>query len=335
MRHFNSTIVLGLIQCTVRSLRSTFRLCMWFVPVVQCCISPHNTSKHNVSEYNLLFYGHTVVTSHDERMGSRTVIISPAISGSAHPSITTLSLNFNPSAKLVINSFLVADYAVSSTWSVYTTLGQTVSIISLTNQTKLFSVDDALSNINFPLSVNGGTFLFGNAYTFRLSVSPMDDLQSVAFSEITLTANSAPTSGYIVSSPTNGSALVTQFLLSSPSWTANVANFPLSYTYSYQLFTASPYLTIAASSLRASTVTTLPAGLLTQKFTLTLQTLVTDIYLSFSTATTPVRVKSISTTNVSQILTSSLASAFAVSNINFAVQTVNNVSTPFWDFRFL
>ena len=233
------------------------------------------------------------------------------------------------------NSFLVADYAVSSTWSVYTTLGQTVSIISLTNQTKLFSVDDALSNINFPLSVNGGTFLFGNAYTFRLSVSPMDDLQSVAFSEITLTANSAPTSGYIVSSPTNGSALVTQFLLSSPSWTANVANFPLSYTYSYQLFTASPYLTIAASSLRASTVTTLPAGLLTQKFTLTLQTLVTDIYLSFSTATTPVRVKSISTTNVSQILTSSLASAFAVSNINFAVQTVNNVSTPFWDFRFL
>ena len=267
-----------------------------------------------------------VVTSHDKRTGSRTVVISPAISGSAHPSITTLSLNFNPSAKLVLNSFLSADYAVFSTWSIYTTLGQTVSIISLTNQSKLFSVDDALSNINFPLSISGGTFLGGNAYTFRLTVSPTDDSHSLAFSEITLTANSAPTSGHIVSSPTNGSALVTQFLLSSPGWTADAASFPLSYAYSYKLFSTSPYLTIAASSLRASTVTALPAGLLTQKYTLTLQTQVADIYMSFNTAIASVKVTPTTTANVSEILASYLASASATGNINLAVQAINNVS---------
>lgn len=301
-------------------------------------MSSNATSVVSVSQGKMslgVVYAFTVVVhSEDMRTDSESVMISPVVSGSAPPTITTVINKFNPSSKLVLNSFLSASYAVTSTWSVYTGLGQILSITSLTNQSRSFTAADALSKINFPLSVDGGIFSGGNVYTFRLTVSPADNLQGTSFSEITLTANLAPSSGNIVSSPTNGSALVTQFLLFCPGWTADASSFPLSYGFSYSLYAASASLTLAASSLRAFTITALPSGLLAEKFMLTLQTKVTDIYFSFSTATTPVRVAPAVTTNVSQILTVSLATAFATGNINMAIQTVNNVSILFYAARF-
>ena len=59
---------------------------------------------------------------------------------------------------------------------------------------------------------------------------------------------------------------------------------------------------------------------------LTLKTQITDIYLSFSTTTTTARVTLSAATNLSNILTASLTSAFATGDVNFAIQTVNNVS---------
>ena len=126
---------------------------------------------------------------------------------------------------------------------------------------------------------------------------------------------------YIVSSPTNGSALATQFTVSSPGWTADAASFPLSYAFSYRIFGASTNLTIAVSSLRPHTTTMLPAG------EIILQTQVTDIYLTLAVATTNVLVTPApALSTVSHILKTSLTIAFAVGDINLAIQTVNNVS---------
>ena len=136
----------------------------------------------------------------------------------------------------------------------------------------------------------------------------------------TLTANLAPTSGHIVSSPTIGSALVTQFTVSSPGWTTDTASFTLSYAFSYRLFRTSTNLTIAVSSVRPHTTTTLPAGVIV------LQTQVTDIYLTMAVAMTNVSVTPAPAVIVSHILSASLATAFAAGNINLAVQAVNNVS---------
>ena len=191
---------------------------------------------------------------------------------------------------------------------------------------KSFSAQDASAQINFPLSVNGGIFFGGNADTFRMTVSPTDSSQIKTFTEITLAANAAPTSGKILVSPANGTALVTQFLMSSPGWAADASSYPLSYAFSYRLSTAAAYLTIAASSLRAFTTTMLPAGPLSEGNMLTLKTQITDIYLSFSTTTTTARVTLSAATNLSNILTASLTSAFATGDVNFAIQTVNNVS---------
>ena len=274
-----------------------------------------------------VIYAYTVVvTSLDLRSATKTVVVTPILSGSAQLSITSSFTRFNPASKLVLSGYIDANFSVISAWSVATALGVAVPITSLTTQVKTFSAIDAATNVNFPLSVGGGIFSGGTAYTFRLTATAVADSSKIAYTELILTANSPPTSGYISSTPTSGNALVTQFLISSPGWTTDAANFPLSYGFTYRLSSASAYLTVAASSLRAFTTTTLPAGLITQNSNLTLQTIVTDLFLSFSTATTPVHVTFSATTNVSHILTSTLSTAFAIGDVNLALQTVNNVS---------
>ena len=119
---------------------------------------------------------------------------------------------------------------------------------------------------------------------------------------------------------TRGNALATQFTVLSPGWTTDAASFPLSYAFSYGMFGTSTNLTIAVSSVRPHTTTTLPTG------AIVLQTQVTDIYLTLAIATTNVVVTPASAVNLSQIWESSSATAFAVGNINLAIQTVNNVS---------
>ena len=266
-------------------------------------------------------YAFTVlVLSNDNRSDSQTIFVSPSI-GSTQVSITSSFLRFNPSAKLVLESSIAADYAATFTWSVLTVLGAPVNITSLTHQSILFPGSDVLNAISFPLSVIGGIFPPGKAYIFRLTASPTGDAANTTFSQITLTANSAPTSGYIVSSPTNGSALVTQFTVSSPGWTTDAASFPLSYAFSYRMLGTSTNLTIAVSSVRPYTTTMLAAG------EITLQTHVTDIYYTLAVAMTNVAVTSAPALNfVSHVLNASLATAFAAGNINLAIQTVNNVS---------
>ena len=263
-----------------------------------------------------------VVQSKDNRSDSRTTFVSPTL-GTAQLSITSSFIRFNPSAKLVLQSSITADYAVNFTWSVFSASGVPVSVPSLTLKSILFPGSSALSPINFPFSVTGGTFSPGKAYTFQLSVSPTEDTANAIYSQIILTSNSAPTSGHIVSSPTNGSALVTQFTVSSVGWTTDAASFPLNYAFSYRLLSTSANYTIAVSSVRPYTTTLLPAGVIV------LQTQVTDIYFTSAVATTNVAVTSAPALNfVSHILNVSLATAFAAGNINLAIQTVNNVSIP-------
>ena len=268
-----------------------------------------------------------VVSSQDLRSATQTVLVSPIVAGSAQLSITSSFTRFNPTSKLVLNGYLSADFSVICTWSASSALGVAIPVTSLTAQTKTFAAVDAAANVNFPLSVIGGVFTGGGSYTFRLTVTAAADSSKSAYTEIILTANSAPTSGYVSSSPSVGDALVTQFLLSSPGWTTDAANFPLSYGFSFRLSASSPYLTVAGSSLRAFATTTLPAGLSTQGYNLTLQAQVADIYLSVSTAESIANVKFSASTNITHILTSTLSTAFAIGDVNLAFQTVNNVAS--------
>ena len=273
-----------------------------------------------------------IVTSLDGRSDSKTVLVTAASAGTPVPTIATTFTTFNPKSKLVVNGHISSATAVTAEWSVFTPLGVPVPFIAQTHALRQFPATDALSNILFPISLDGDTLFGGRAYVFRLTSYTTSDPGTKSYTEIVLTANSAPTGGYVSSVPLEGDALVTNFLISSPGWTTAVANFPLSFAFSFTLSARSPYLTLAASSLRAFTTSMLPAGLSTEDSMVTLHVEAVDIFSSYGEANTTARVSVITSTNISNILTSQLQSAFSSGNVNLAFQTVNNVSY-FFDFK--
>jgi REJ domain len=243
-------------------------------------------------------------------------------------------VRFNPGAKMVLNSYLSANYEVTSSWSVSTSLGVSVPFTALTDKSKSFSKLDALNQIAFPLSIDGGVFTGGVAYSFRLTVSPTANSKIVTYTEVVLTANSPPTGGYISATPSSGTALVTNFQIATPGWTADVSVFPLSFNFAYRSMSSAPYLTLAAPSLRAFTTSALPAGSSSGGL-ITVQGTATDVLLSSSSAIGSVTVTASTSTNITSVLLKGLSKAFASGNLNLAFQTVNNVSILYIMLHFL
>ena len=270
-----------------------------------------------------------VATSRDGRSDTKTVVVTPTSTGNVGLSITTSFTRFNPTSKLVVNSYITGATAVTSVWSILTPLGMSVPFTALTPSSKQFPATDASSQIIFPISLDAYALSAGSAYTFRLTAFPTNNPGANTYTEIVLIANSPPTGGYISVIPPSGKALETNFAIASPGWTTEVANFPLTYMFSYRLSAVSLYLTLAASSLRAFTTSTLPAGLSTENSLVTLKGATTDIYSTVGTATATAEVTLNAATNLSHVLTTQLLSAFASGNVNLAFQTVNNVSHDF------
>ena len=273
-----------------------------------------------------IFIFTVTVSSLDGRSARRTVSVTPLSSGTVKLSITSSSTKFNAGSSLAIIGSVSATYPVTAVWSVLDSLGNNVSVTALTPTTSYFSQSDTSSQITFPFSLPAGVLIGGRVYSFRLTAHATGGSAEQSFTQVTLTANPPPTGGYVSSSPQSGSALVTQFVISSPGWTADAANFPLSFSFAYRLSAASPYLTLAAPSLRAFTTSTLPAGLISQSNLLTLQGHAADIYGAFGAATGTVAVQLNTSTNVSHVMRSGLLNAFSSGNVNLAIQTVNNVS---------
>jgi hypothetical protein len=286
------------------------------------------TLSPNVMTMNTTYTFLLLVSSRDGRSSSRTVTVTPLLSGSPEVSVTSLFSLFNPESKLVIEGHISYPLAVTSAWTAYTPLGEPVPFKSLTQATKTFA---ASTDSLFPLSIAGGEFAGGKSYTFRLSGHPVGDSNMLTFAEITLTANSPPTGGYISSTPARGDALMTKFLLSTAGWTADVTSFPLSYSFSYRLSVASQYLSLAASSLRAYTVSTLPAGLKMLNSLITIQTKATDTFLASGKATSTVKVLVNPAVNLTFVLGNAIASALASGNYDIAFQAINNVSENRFD----
>ena len=271
------------------------------------------------------YYLTVAVSSPDGRIARKTVTVNPTFAGSVQVSIANPIKKFNIGAKLVLLGLLTAAKGAVSTWSVEDSLGTAVPYTALTTPQKTFLAPDTASELAYPLSFRKGAFVGGGTYVFKLTAYPADNRTLVSFSEITLTANTLPTGGYVTSSPASGTAVVTQFMISTPGWTSDSGNLPLSYSFSYRLTESSPYLTLAASSIRPYTTSPLPAGLSQVNDSVTVRAQAIDIHESSATAVTTVAVKFNKSVNLTQIATTTLTRAFLTGDINLVYQTVNNV----------
>ena len=280
----------------------------------------------NTLSLKLSYKFSVVVRSSDGRSDTDYVTVITSSEREFALSIQNSFSRFNPSTRIVINGFISGTTAVTAEWKVLSPYGVPVPFTSLTPLSQEFLASDTSSNIIFPLSIDGDNFFGGRDYIFRLTAYPTGNSGMTTYTELDLTANSPPTGGYILSTPPAGDALVTRFSIASPGWTTDAANFPLSYSFSFTLSAASPILSLAASSLRAFTISALPAGLSTENSLVTLRGEAMDILGSQNAATSTVRVVFNTSTNISLILTKKLELAFSSGNINLAFQTVNNVS---------
>lgn len=265
-------------------------------------------------------------SSGERRTDSKVVRVIPLPGNGAIVRITANTTRFNPKAKLVISSLVSASFAVTSSWHVYDSMGVLGPLTALTPITRSFNAVDVSSAVTYPLSVAAGVFKGGKQYTFRLLASTATDISAVsAFSEITLSANSPPTGGYVVTEPSSGDALSTPFLITTPGWAADVTCYPLSYAFTYRLSKRSLYLSLSSSSLRSFTIAPLPAGLANLNGHVTVQAEAIDIFDSSDVATSTVQVLE-GSADVSEYLSSSLLAAFLSGDKNKVFQTVNNVS---------
>ena len=268
-----------------------------------------------------------LVTSLDGRIATKTVLVTPAFTGSPEVSIVSLNDQFNAGSKVVLEGFLTASTTVTSVWNVYTSLGELVPFEALTPTFKKFSASEASSQLTFPLSVGAGSFVGGRTYTFRLTTYSTEETTKSTFSELVMTVNGPPTGGYASVFPSTGDALVTKFYISSPGWTTDSANFPLSYSFAYTTSEVTPFLTLSTSSPKAYSLTTLPAGLDNLKNVLTVQGEVMDVFFASVAATATTTVYYNPAANISKITTDTLETAFLSSDVNLVYQTVNNVAT--------
>lgn len=266
------------------------------------------------------------VTSLDGRSATNVVTVTPAFAGSPEVFVTSSVSKFNTGSKLVLGGHVSSSGSVTSVWSVYTSLGELVPFEALTPTSKSFSPADVSSPFIFPLSVDTSTFIGGRSYTFRLTAYSTQDAGKSTFSELVLTVNAPPTGGHATVSPSTGDALVTKFYISSPGWTTDVANYPLSYSFAYKATITAPYLTLAASDTKAFTISTLPAGPSMFNNSVTIKGDVADVFMTSASSLTSVAVFFNADVNVSEILSSSLTNAFSSSDMNLVFQTVNNVS---------
>ena len=203
------------------------------------------------------------VTSVDERSASQNVLITALLPGSPFVySDNTLS-KFNRDSLVVVKGSITSNVSIVAIWTAYYS-GLSVPLDrAYTRIVRDFTAKDASATIAYPLAVMPNTFVAGRTYTFRLSARPTLSNTFVAITEVVLTVNSPPIGGHTVVSPRKGKGLSTDFAMSTSGWSDDLGDYPLSYSFSYQLAVSdlTPALTIAVLSPLSYAVSLLPPGL--------------------------------------------------------------------------
>ena len=203
------------------------------------------------------------VTSADGRSASQSVTVLPLSTGCPVVFSNNTRVKFNYDKVLSLPGTIIGNSTTRATWTAFYD-GIPVSLDrALTRPTVDFTRKEVISAINFPLTVLPYTFVSGRTYTFRLSAYILDDSTLVGKAEIVLTVNAPPTGGMTTVTPLRGHALVTDFAMSTTGWSDDLSDYPLSYSFSYQLAVSNliPALTLTASSPLPYAVSLLPFGL--------------------------------------------------------------------------
>lgn len=204
------------------------------------------------------------VTSQDGRSASQVVLVTAIAPGSPVLTLSYSRNRFNSDQPLVLSALLSSNYSTRATWTALSFSSPVPLTLAYTDTSRVFSAQELKSPINYPLAIGAFAFIGGRSYTFRLSASPVNYPTLVAVTEVTLTANSPPTGGYLVVTPQKGFALSTLFDMATAGWSDDISSLPLSYNFAYELAVSTliPPLFLTVTTLLPHTQSALPPGLL-------------------------------------------------------------------------
>ena len=320
-------------SCTVASTGSQFgQVCDFSALYVATVTTSVLVLPPNVMTYastGLIYAFGVTAISPDGRMGNQVVAVTASASGAPVVSSNAKALTFNSDSKLNVYAYITASQAVVGTWTVnYASLPVSLSS-ALTSPVSTFTSDQVAGTVVFPISFPANTFVAGRTYSFTLSASPVFNRTIVASTQITLVCNSPPTGGYVLIAPSSGYALSTTFAMSASGWVDDPHNYPLAFAFSYARAASIliPPLTIKALSSLPYASSQLPEGLPSQNKSISIINLCCNQYLACANTSAPVTVAVNTTTNVLNLLTSSLGASLASGNADATFNAINLVSS--------
>eukprot|EP01032_Pedospumella_encystans_P012973 gene12973-14967_t len=166
----------------------------------------------------------------------------------------------------------------------------------------------------FQLSLHPSKLTAGSSYTFTLSAHYVGSTDT-ASATVTVVMNSAPSSGAVTVSPSTGTALLTQFLITTSMWTDDVADLPLRYVLSYYTLSSADPIAIKAEDYVTYATTLLGQGLLSLNYRNTIVATAMDIYNGSANATTTAFVWGVSV-NAQMSASTNTALNFAIADRN-------------------
>jgi hypothetical protein len=277
--------------------------------------------------YNVLL----TVQSTDGRVASAFVDITPLTIGSAKTSVASSLIKFNSNTNFTLDGTISSLYSVKASWAAFVN-NVKYDFVSYSPQEISLPSSYVSSGFMYSLVIAAYSFTPGTMVSFQITATPSgsDIVGKTSSSSITLMANGPPTNGILTVSPTTGTALSTKFFLQTTGWVDDPDDYPLTTSFTYSLSPENPPLTIQAQSTITSVTSTFPAGLESYDFGILLQLTIFDLYQASDNRTSYINVTtSEKGTNITDYLFNGLQSAFASSNGQTAMLTVNNAASSF------
>jgi hypothetical protein len=273
------------------------------------------------------------VTATDGRSDSASVTVYPSgttiqVGGMSGPSNS--QVNFDQ--KLSVLGEITAAVEVNATWSVaWGTVDFPISLMTnaLTSPSHEFSSSQAADGLQFSLGIAPNSFVSGRTYTFTLTGCEPGSTSLCSYSQLDVYINGPPTSGSIIISPEEGAALNTTFSMSAISWIDFSTDYPLQFSFLYQLSSTLPTMSIAGYSGNSYAESLLPAGLSNNNNTVSIIGLVADVFSCATSSTISVRVldREISNAEIESLLETTVSSFGSTGDTDALFQTLNAAST--------
>ena len=200
-----------------------------------------------------------LVSTTDSRNSAASIILSstgqPSTGYALVSGDSTISSKVDTNSRLNINGKIIhvtnsaTDYSAS--WLSFingkefnvTSLTPTATVIRFQPIQSNLKVVTTQSSFDFPLVIPQNTLISGATITFRLKINEQGS-KSSTYSDVNIVVNQPPYGGSLEVNPLLGYSFSTTFIMTMMQYSEDASEYPLSYSFSYQLSPSSNALII-------------------------------------------------------------------------------------------